>query len=399
MLGKTFEHEIINAVRNDDLRVPPFPAVLFRLTGMLATGNYSMNEVARLVSADQVLSALVLRDAASVASAPATPIRTLVLACNRIGAKAIHQLAVATGISSVACREGPLLELRLATWRRSVAAAEICGFVASLRNLPPEEAYLIGLLHDFGKTVALSIIERALGKHDVTFKRPAEDWMNEIRFYNAELGLALVTKWQLPQFLGDVIGGYHYGAVVDDRIAAYVNLTRSADSLVAEMDNSPVVTSERIESIPGFASKEESRRLHGFLPKLPALLRLYQQLDDACPPAVGWVEAPPTTLTGRLVAVDIAVNLRRRSASRPYRGTAVTAHGLRFTGPDAVSVNTLVELEVLEGAERFIAWVTITACRPIEGGFEVEGKPMTLDGKAATRWATLCARGAPIPTT
>src|SRR5208283_2019560 len=109
-------------------------------------GEFEMSAVAKIVAADQTLTAMVLRQANSVAVSGTEPVEDLDRACSRIGVAAINQLAIASGLGRVAGTTGPLCEVRSIAWRQSVCAAELCQYLAGGRELEAGEAYLAGLL-------------------------------------------------------------------------------------------------------------------------------------------------------------------------------------------------------------------------------------------------------------
>lgn len=389
----SFAHNIIDAVSHDDLRVPPFPPVLFRLAGMLSTGNYTVETLTRTIASSSSLTALVLRQASSAALAAAVPARTLELACSRIGAKAIQELVVVVGLGDVACAEGPLAELRAAAWQHSVCAAELCQYIAGLRGLPASEAYLVGLLHDFGEALALGIVERdlALAQHDPPPQRSAEEWMNEIHLYNAELCLAIVAKWQLPEFLVDVIGGYHYGAVSAPRIAALVNVAKLVDTIAVQIEAGPAVNLDQLTGVAHFRDVAEARRVLEFLPRLPALVQPYQRESRPDTPVSSWVRRTPIHLTGIVHDVDFVVKRRRLPGVRTYRATRMSANALAMVGTDPMPTHAVVELELVTDAGPFHVWARAASCEARGDGFDIIVKPMVLNPGSHRLWAALWA--------
>jgi len=126
-----------------------------KLEGLLRGNDFGLADVARLISSDQVLTADVLRCANSALFSRGTPAVTVQQALSRVGAAEVRRLALAPGLGAQARGAGSLSSLRRRAWLESLAAALVSQELARANGLDPEVAFVCGLLHDFGKVIAV----------------------------------------------------------------------------------------------------------------------------------------------------------------------------------------------------------------------------------------------------
>ena len=91
---------IVDLVSRGAVKVPPYPAVAFQIEKLIRGGDYGLDELARMVSSDQVLSADVLRVSNSAMYSRGAAINSVKSAVGRIGAKDVARLALAFGLGA-----------------------------------------------------------------------------------------------------------------------------------------------------------------------------------------------------------------------------------------------------------------------------------------------------------
>src|SRR5512140_486721 len=158
------EQAIRDLVERGTLRLPPYPAVAVRVQEALGRKDAGLAEVAQLVGADAVLAASILRCANSVMYRRGAPQTDLLQGITRIGAAEVLRLLLASGLSSGAQAVGSLVSVRRLIWIEGLASAAVCQELARLRGLRTEEAFVLGLLHDFGKIVASTALEALIAE-------------------------------------------------------------------------------------------------------------------------------------------------------------------------------------------------------------------------------------------
>src|SRR5512141_1023507 len=183
------ERAIRERVADGTLRIPPYPAVAVRVQEALGRKDAGLGEVAELVGGDAVLAASILRCANSVMYRRGSPLTELLQAITRIGAAEVMRLLLASGLSAGAQAVGALVSIRRLIWIEGLASAAVCQELARLRGLRTEEAFVLGLLHDFGKIVASSALEALLEEGQFEGRWPLEVWAAMVERHHVAVGL------------------------------------------------------------------------------------------------------------------------------------------------------------------------------------------------------------------
>ena len=177
--------------------IPGFPAIVARVRQVLADENASADKVARVVGADPVLAARLLKLANSVAllgtARPATDLRTAV---SRVGLNAVRSSTHAHAVRILGQSEAlrGLEKLLEVLARQTGQVASLCHVVAGkYTRVPPDVAMLAGLLHSSGR---LYLLARA-GNHRGLFA-DATAYRNVERDWHLSVAVALLENWQVP---------------------------------------------------------------------------------------------------------------------------------------------------------------------------------------------------------
>jgi HD-like signal output (HDOD) protein len=130
----------------------------------------------------------------------------------------MQQMKNETSLRSIA---QPLAEL----WNRSIAVAYICRLIALRSKVPPDEAFLTGLLHGIGN---LYIMARAASAANGLGSE--QSWMELIGGWQASIGKAVLLSWGFADEMCDAVGDQddldrrwkHEAGLVDVLIASLV---------------------------------------------------------------------------------------------------------------------------------------------------------------------------------
>jgi len=176
------------------LHLPTFPDVAMRVREALDDENCTNDRLAKVIGADPVLAAQVMRVANSAAYARGgEPVADLRIATSRLGQDTLRNTAIAFAMHQIASAEAmPAIKAPLgAVWRHSVYVAAIAHCLAKrLTRLNPEEAMLAGLVHDIGK---LYILMRAAKDSEVL---DDEEMLAEcMEQWHPGVGRAIVEAW------------------------------------------------------------------------------------------------------------------------------------------------------------------------------------------------------------
>jgi HD-like signal output (HDOD) protein len=178
--------------------IPGFPSVVARVRQVLADESASAEKVARVVGADPVLAARLLKLANSVAllgtARPATDLRTAV---SRVGLNAVRTTTHAHAMRILGQSEAlrGLEKLLEVLARQTAQVASLCHVVAGkYTRIPPDVAMLAGLLHSCGR---LYLLVRA-GNHRGLFA-DATAFRNVERDWHLSVAVALLENWNVPE--------------------------------------------------------------------------------------------------------------------------------------------------------------------------------------------------------
>lgn len=377
------ERLVGDLVQRDVVRVPPYPAVAMRLQKLVAADGYGGDDVAKLVGEDQALAATLLRYANSAQYRGLKVITSLPEAIGRIGAVEVCRTALALGVGALAATGGPLAELRRKGWRQAYMAAVCSQQLGAKRGLNAAEAFVCGLLHDFGRLFALVAIEHALTSRRDSRELPAAEWEALVDRLHVSLGEAVARRWNLPPVVRSAIA-HHHRPQAAAAFQTMVELMAVTDVVVALVEQEPGV--DALPDLP----PEEMNLLVNLVPQLPAAVAA---LDEAQAPAVELALAPsqvlrPTpSLRGGTRVAEFSVSVLRAKDPLVGRGRAAAMAGLVFHVGAPLKVNNLVHLRVEAAAGAHDLWVNVVSCAAEGDGFAVEAQLFGADSNARRAWA------------
>jgi putative nucleotidyltransferase with HDIG domain len=215
--------------------LPTLPRTVLRITEFINDPRASANDLARIITDDQVLTARLLKLVNSSFYGFQQRISTVTDAILMVGFDAIRSLLLTTSVFDLfpsrttrSRRDQEML------WDHSLACAVGAKAIgAAVRHEKLEELFVAGLLHDIGKIVVM-----ALRPED--FARVA-DRVREGRLLisaaemevlgctHADIGRLLAERWNLPVKLVTIIAGHH--TPTDGAFDAECSIVHLADIL------------------------------------------------------------------------------------------------------------------------------------------------------------------------
>jgi putative nucleotidyltransferase with HDIG domain len=263
--------------------LPPSPSLLPKLLPYLGDVNANFDEVVRLISLDQTLTAKLLQICNSAFFGQDEPVATVNDAVNRVGYQSVYLLtAMISGSGSFpAAPAGSADNARL--WKHSVATAFNTKFVAESAGLDGNLLLTAGLMHDIGKQI-LAQISAPLNGFNFHLPTSAESFAAERTAYecnHAEVGALLLEKWNLPPRLVAGVRHHHNPADAGEfqDLAACVSLGNFVThnlEFARHAENAEFATAMKIlrldaSHLPRWRQQfEESRDLITGMSKLPA---------------------------------------------------------------------------------------------------------------------------------
>ena len=196
-------------VINKMKEIKSFPQFVVETLRKLNDPTSSASDVAISLSRDEGLVLRTSKLANSAAYGMSRNISDVSEAIALLGYKNIGNIVLAASVYSVMDKglHGYALD-RGELWRHSLTAAYAARYIAqTTKKVPPEEAYVGGLLHDIGKVVlndyvhfGYGLIVKEVEELHIPF---TEAEMKIIGFDHSTVGSLLVERWNLPK------GYYH----------------------------------------------------------------------------------------------------------------------------------------------------------------------------------------------
>ncbi|HEY6005083.1 MAG TPA: HDOD domain-containing protein [Anaeromyxobacter sp.] len=370
------DRAIEDLIVRDALTLPPYPGISLRIADLVRERDYGLDSLARLVRSDAALALDLLR-AANSAYYGLGRVVSLEQAVVRVGVEHLERLALATELDAHALARGPLFPLRRLAWHDALASAVLSRELAKARSLPPEEAFTCGLLHDFGRIVAIGAIERiAAGSRTM----PAHFWESVVDRHHVRLGSILAERWDLPAPVAEAIRLHHGGGAEVSASPQLVQVVRIVDAAVRLLGERAGVTAADL-AVLALLTERETAALVRILRVLPTFVA---SLDGAPEPR------GPGLLDGDAAAPrpTRGHGLRVRIGGHEWVALGVGPHQLAIRGGFPLPEGSMIEVEVLEG-RGFAFHARVLLAWPDRSAFGAVLMPFGLSGPALLDWQGL----------
>jgi HD-like signal output (HDOD) protein len=202
--------------RIDDL--PTLPRTVLRITELVNDPKSSAQDLAKIITDDQVLTARLLKLVNSSFYGFPQRISTVTNAIVLLGFDAIRSLLLTTSVFDLFSGRSSDIKRDLEKfWDHSLGCAVGAKVIGNhLRHDKIEELFVSGLLHDIGKFVEMLFLPDEFAKvvaivnHKNTLMITAEEQV--LGYSHAEIGKLLAGNWNLPIKLEEVIAHHHQPA-------------------------------------------------------------------------------------------------------------------------------------------------------------------------------------------
>jgi HD-like signal output (HDOD) protein len=214
--------------------LPTLPSVLDEVNKLMQDPDSSTEQIARVISRDQVLSAKVLKMVNSPIYGFPRRITTIQHALVLLGFNVIKGLIISTSVFDVMTKN------MVGLWEHSLGCALACSGVARCAGLKdPEEYAVAGLLHDLGKVVALVQLPDLKKEIDALVKKKDMPYLEAEKavmgFGHDRINAWLSDHWRFPVRLRDGLAWHHQigSATHYPEVAAVVHI---ADFIVRALE-------------------------------------------------------------------------------------------------------------------------------------------------------------------
>ena len=375
--------QVVSQLRTQEPRIPPYPAVAGAIERLTKDGT-SLSEITAIISKDASIVAAILRRAAS-ATKRAPGVLTLETAIARIGMDELMQVVTASGFGVAAMRQGPLAVLRRDVWRRSLLSAMFCKEIAPRRGIDGEQAFIAGLLHDFGAVVVLACVE---AMPDAP-KLPEQTWQAVVDEAHVDLGMIVAARWQLPEQVADVMAHHHQPAMAAKANRGLVELVGQVDDVIAILDRGAEAGPDALAAVRGMAH-DEIAAIVTMMPRVSEQLRAFDVPADKTT-----MLRRPLIETSAVAAIDgwpVDFVVEGKGHAE-HRATMVGPNMLVFSSSFAYPVAWLADLTLHDDNGNFTMLANVKACDKLPTGiYMVTAQPFGLGGDVKTAWTRLVTR-------
>ncbi|HEX8988269.1 MAG TPA: HDOD domain-containing protein [Rhodocyclaceae bacterium] len=196
------------------IKIPPQPKVLLELREALADDDYDVRTLARIISADPGITAMLFKAARSPVFGRGKKFDALDQVIMVVGVKQTFNLVQAMALSA-AVSDGTRKAFEI-FWTRSQEVAQLAALIAADRvsvcNVFPDQAYMAGIFHECGVPVLMQRFPdycRTLKlEHSCCWPNLAEE---DARYQldHTSVGYLVAKHWNLPDFVCAAIQYHH----------------------------------------------------------------------------------------------------------------------------------------------------------------------------------------------
>ena len=211
--------------------LPPLPQVAAQVLRLAADPDSTTEELQRVITTDQALTAQILKIANSAMFGMVREVRTLTQAIMTLGFSTIKSVVIASSAKNLYSRGGTGLQERLLWEHALITALSARAYARSFRSPRIEEAFLGGLMHDIGKSVmGIKFPERYGALVRTIYNEQADGLEAELELFGFDhtmVGEAILRSWNLASSLERCVRYHHdpsHAPVEDQALTAFVAL-------------------------------------------------------------------------------------------------------------------------------------------------------------------------------
>lgn len=190
--------QLYRDLKGDKSILPTLPDLALRIRRAIDDDSSDARDVARLVEADPAMAAKLLKAANSAMYAGLGAVESCSAAVVRLGMQTTKRLVMGFAMKDVFKSKDPAAQRRMhVLWKHSSQVAALCFVLArEVKGLSPEEALLIGLVHDVGAIAILNYVDRF-----PTLAEDEEELETTITRMRGELGAMILREWKFTPTL------------------------------------------------------------------------------------------------------------------------------------------------------------------------------------------------------
>jgi putative nucleotidyltransferase with HDIG domain len=204
---RNFVMQTVSSFKNGQIELPVLSHVVKEIQDEMQKPNVSIEEIAKLIEKDAVISMKLVATSNSPAYRGAEKVVSVITAIPRLGMKETQSIVSTIASKSMyETKDKDCKELMEKLWMHSLACACCTKAIASaIQYQEKEKLFMMALFHDIGKVLLLKTIGLYAGK-DVAFERT--EVVESIQEVHTSFGAALLESWGFDREFGN-IAQYH----------------------------------------------------------------------------------------------------------------------------------------------------------------------------------------------
>ncbi len=226
-------NENIQRLIEKQIELPSPPAIALQILNTVQDESKSLQDLAKIISADPALTGKVLRIANSGFYAARTEITSVERSLSVLGTNLIKNIALSFVISkNMRDKKNDFFDFDY-FWRRAVTSAVAAELLTKTLQIRNDDIFVTALLHDIGvmtlflsqgDSYGLLLKERKAGG---TYLFDLEK--KTYGFDHQQLGAALISSWGLPESISEPICYHHANAAAPDKHLTTTNILKTSD--------------------------------------------------------------------------------------------------------------------------------------------------------------------------
>ena len=220
--------------------LPPLPQVAAQVLRLSADPDSSTDDLQRVISTDQALTAQILKIANSAMFGMMREVKTLTQAIMTLGFSTIRSVVIASSAKNLYSRGSVGLQERLLWEHALVVAIATRTYARSMRFPRSEEAFLAGLMHDIGKSVMGLKFPDRYGALIRSVYNEKQDGLHQeldvFGFDHAMVGEALLRSWNFAERLLDAVRWHHDPALAPADHQGLASLVALGNQLALDLN-------------------------------------------------------------------------------------------------------------------------------------------------------------------
>ncbi|TAN44301.1 MAG: HDOD domain-containing protein [Nitrospirae bacterium] len=233
--------ELLEKIVLETIDIPSLPTVASKVLQLMNDDFSSINQLEKIISQDQSFSTRLLKIANSPYYGRGKKVDSVSTAIILIGLNTMKNLVVAASLKDIHRKFG-LFEQRL--WDHSLGVSiAASALAAETRLMSAEEALVVGLIHDIGKTIlnnsmpdSYSLVIERVYDEGISFLEAENDMLG---FNHCNVGGLVARKWKLPKNLEAVIEYHHsedFAMLGDNDFEVQCLIVKIADALCLNLN-------------------------------------------------------------------------------------------------------------------------------------------------------------------